>query len=668
MDKKLFDKKKMLELASVPANTFNRWLRQGKIVPAAYDDKGKPLFTEEQVEQAKALHKPENYHRRAGTNDKQGTLDGMESENTAPHDMDAESDSNREAGGAVSQKSDKSSIEGTAADDGQSACQKSDKQPAENDSETAAPMNAPDTEKITVKGEPKTISGAAYRTMLLHVGKISNGQRDFIGVLRKELQKLLSVDAAGLIAEITATQGNCLDVARKFLAQFNFVVEDDGARYQLVGNSLDLIPDTQNQNQIVEGVDNASGVTELIPLEARADRIRQLIVDVQKGVIAIGFELIAAKKQVGHGNWAEWLQNEFEWDIRTAQNYMRVAERFGNAKTFSHLGKSKLIKLLALPEGDENAFIEAQANAGKPIESQSARDVQKAVKQWNQRGEHESNHAPTSAQEPRQGVQSGAVDTEYTPAEIDSEASANETADNESFSSSREEEAVADVDSDNPRQIFAQGSIEGTADDEFELTMEDPPADIDSGTAKKLPPIAQNKNGTVEWYTPSEYIKAAREVMGGIDLDPASSEIANLTVKATKFFTVNDNGLLQEWRGRVWLNPPFASGLIEQFVDKLVSEFGLCHVTEAVALVDNATETRWFRKLTNSSNAIVFTVGRINFRKGGTFEEGSPTRGQAFFHFGSDPDKFYQVFSRFGWCCRVVRPESLEEEKSITLF
>jgi hypothetical protein len=57
----------------------------------------------------------------------------------------------------------------------------------------------------------------------------------------------------------------------------------------------------------------------------------------------------------------------------------------------------------------------------------------------------------------------------------------------------------------------------------------------------------QDKNN--EWFTPAEYLEKAREVMGAFDLDPASCEGANQTVKATKFYGADDNGLEQEWHG-----------------------------------------------------------------------------------------------------------------------
>src|SRR5262249_6260612 len=55
-----------------------------------------------------------------------------------------------------------------------------------------------------------------------------------------------------------------------------------------------------------------------------------------------------------------------------------------------------------------------------------------------------------------------------------------------------------------------------------------------------------------EWYTPAKYIAAARQVLGGIDLDPASCEAANKTVQAGKFYTIDNNGLQFPWEGRVW--------------------------------------------------------------------------------------------------------------------
>lgn len=161
----------------------------------------------------------------------------------------------------------------------------------------------------------------------------------------------------------------------------------------------------------------------------------------------------------------------------------------------------------------------------------------------------------------------------------------------------------------------------------------------------KKPHVSFN-SGNNEWYTPADIIEDARKVIGTITLDPASSEIANETVKATKFFTAEDDGLIQDWDGEnIWLNPPYSSGLIEKFVDKLLAS----DYTQAIVLVNNATDTEWFSRLAEMAEAIVFPKGRVKFYKpDGT--TGAPLQGQAILYFGDGADDFKKVFSKYGRC------------------
>lgn len=64
----------------------------------------------------------------------------------------------------------------------------------------------------------------------------------------------------------------------------------------------------------------------------RAERIRNLVNVVRGSIIEIGRELIAAKAEVAHGNWLDWLDAEFGWSERTARNFMRIAEAFKSAR------------------------------------------------------------------------------------------------------------------------------------------------------------------------------------------------------------------------------------------------------------------------------------------------------------------------------------------------
>ncbi|MBR3747000.1 MAG: hypothetical protein IKN27_08585, partial [Selenomonadaceae bacterium] len=196
---------------------------------------------------------------------------------------------------------------------------------------------------------------------------------------------------------------------------------------------------------------------------------------------------------------------------------------------------------------------------------------------------------------------------------------------------------------DNPDAV--QKAIDD-ADEREEIVTRSKALEIikSSDIEKKLPHVFFN-SGNNEWYTPAYIIEAAREAMGTIDLDPASSDIANETVKATTYFTIDDDGLSKEWRGNIWLNPPYASGLIEKFIDKLLTS----DYTAAVVLVNNATDTEWFSKLADFADAVVFPKGRVKFLRpeGNT---GAPLQGQAILYFGNDVTSFKKNFSQFGRC------------------
>lgn len=159
--------------------------------------------------------------------------------------------------------------------------------------------------------------------------------------------------------------------------------------------------------------------------------------------------------------------------------------------------------------------------------------------------------------------------------------------------------------------------------------------------------LAMKHTGDEESYTPPAYIESAVEVMGRIDLDPASNEMAQLTVNADHFYTVENDGLTKEWRGKVWMNPPYTARVINVFISKLVSHYVAGEVTEAIVLTNNNTDTSWFHEAANNAAAVCFTSGRINFLKRDG-SKSSPTNGQSFIYFGKNIDLFKTVFSKHG--------------------
>ncbi len=152
------------------------------------------------------------------------------------------------------------------------------------------------------------------------------------------------------------------------------------------------------------------------------------------------------------------------------------------------------------------------------------------------------------------------------------------------------------------------------------------------------------------WYTPPRYLDAVRAVLGAIELDPFSSEAANLTVRARRYYTERDDAFRKSWlAGSVFMNPPYGRSC-RPAVEKFVEEFVSGHFSTGIVLVNNATETRFFQLLLNTSAAVMFTNHRIAFTNADGKRISGNTRGQAFFYFGREAKipAFAVAFSPFG--------------------
>jgi len=215
-------------------------------------------------------------------------------------------------------------------------------------------------------------------------------------------------------------------------------------------------------------------------------------------------------------------------------------------------------------------------------------------------------------------------------------------------------------------------------------------------------PAAMHSSESFEWYSPEDAIELAREVMGGIDLDPASSEEANRVVGATRFYTAEQDGLSQPWSGRLWINPPYGweggecrclkgrrrplkrcdkckgSGWnprlgrlnVEIWSGELIVEHRAERVEQAFCLLNNTTDRAWFRPLW--AHPILFPYKRLRFwRPGGSPDDDSqPPHGNAMAWLPpKDPklasagmDRLVELCRDFG---RLVVP--LDDDLSVSL-
>lgn len=113
---------------------------------------------------------------------------------------------------------------------------------------------------------------------------------------------------------------------------------------------------------------------------------------------------------------------------------------------------------------------------------------------------------------------------------------------------------------------------------------------------------------TDEWLTPPFVIDS----LGGadsFDLDPASP-IRRPWPTARRHYTEADNGLLLPWEGRVFLNPPYSTGLLNSFMARMADH------GHGVALIFARTQNAaWHQHVWPEAAALFFFRGYLRFHR-----------------------------------------------------
>lgn len=438
-----------------------------------------------------------------------------------------------------------------------------------------------------------------------------------------------------------------------------------------------------------------------IVVRQRTDEIKTLVRKSAQDIIDIGNKLLDVKERLGHGNFGAWLDKEFGWGDSTALRFMQVATHFKSVTVTDLSIQAKALYLLAAPSTPEPARLEAvqRAQAGEAITHSTAKAIV---------AQHRPQPAPPASPREYQAAVPTITALDSTLAAMDEEIAAIVEPEPPAPAPSRpltDEEAAAVVwrvierhcDTRNlmPHRA-AQAQRDWLAGSDWDLyrkaltdgvrfangqllaTINAVKAELDARIAKltagvvnrpqptpviaepepaadgEEPEAEEEKADSDEYYTPPYIIEAARQVLGKIDLDPASCTLAQKVIKANVFINKANNSLDKRypWLGRVWLNPPFSNPA--PFIAKLIDEYDAGRVKAAITLVNNGTETQWGQSLLRRYP--VCFVGahdgkgsRLAFWRTDPDEPRTGNRyAQMIFYLGPKVETFREVFSQFG--------------------
>ena len=153
----------------------------------------------------------------------------------------------------------------------------------------------------------------------------------------------------------------------------------------------------------------------------------------------------------------------------------------------------------------------------------------------------------------------------------------------------------------------------------------------------------RNEKTTDTWLTPLKLIKN----LGEFDLDPCAYPGHN-TAKELSYLPID--GLTLQWKGRVWLNPPYgkASSI---WLEKMAKH------NHGTALVFARIDTKWFQTALQQATAVFFPKGRIKFERPDGSKSSSASAPSAFLAYGQNDAEKLKNSNMKGWFVYLNKKE-----------
>ena len=181
--------------------------------------------------------------------------------------------------------------------------------------------------------------------------------------------------------------------------------------------------------------------------------------------------------------------------------------------------------------------------------------------------------------------------------------------------------------------------------------------DIENGALSGTPwaPMTRPLPPHNDYYTPVEIVAAAREGMGGIDLDPATHWVAARAQGIEHYYHQHKSAFDNPWSGRVWLNPPYGEN--DRWFTEIIKYWD-SHDIEQLCMLSPAWAftTKIARPVIERSSAMLLLSPTPKFwgrhRNGRVVAEGEEELGvnhpHLILYMGHRPREFSKAYAKYG--------------------